>query len=129
MRVIFEGGADFASAIACGRTSANAGESRSGRKRLRFIGRRLRGALTPQAVPGVFLVPLRRPFEEASPRLQVRLPRFLVQRDSEPRSVRNLDVSAIDNGLLHSFHEVTPPRHIDAVILKGQEVLRGGCAM
>src|SRR5947199_10179562 len=126
MRVIFEGGADFASAIACGRTSANAGESRSGRKRLRFIGRRLRGALTPQAVPGVLLVPLRRRFEEASPRLQVRLHGFLVQRDSEPRSVRNLDISAIYNGRLHSFNQVTPQSHIDAVTLTRQEVLLGG---
>src|SRR5579863_54180 len=73
MRVILEGAADFAWASACGRALANAGESRSGRKPLRFIDQRLlRAAETLNSTDGRPGIGCGCSFEQASCSSQMR---------------------------------------------------------
>ena len=60
---------------------------------------------------------------------QVLLADLIVQRHSQPRSIRNLDVALLDHWLFRSIGQILPPGHIERVVLERQEVARCGRAV
>ena len=61
--------------------------------------------LTPQPVPGPFLVPLRRRLEISRPRSQMRPYHVLIERHAEPGPIRHFNPAMIHDRRLHSFFD------------------------
>ena len=62
-------------------------------------------------------------------RQQVLPHRVFIQSDAEARLAGYRDPPVVDDWLLDAFHEVVPPGYIERMVLKRQEIKRGGGAM
>ena len=86
--------------------------------------------LTPEAIPGTFVVPLRSRFEIAGTRRQMLTDYVLVEGYAKARTIRHLNEPALDNGSADSFlDQRRPPRHVERMVFESEEILRCRCAM
>jgi hypothetical protein len=86
--------------------------------------------LTPKAIPGALVVPLRSGFEIAGTWRQILTDYVLVEGYAKARTIRHLNEPALDNGLADSFLDKRrPPRHVERMVFESEEILRCRCAM
>src|ERR1700741_5688052 len=86
--------------------------------------------LAPEAIPRAFIVPLGSGIEIASAGSEVLAHHIFIESDAEARAIGNIDPAMIDNRCLDAFFdEGRPPGHIEGMIFKREEILRGGGAM
>src|SRR5215468_9907866 len=86
--------------------------------------------LTPEAIPGAFVVPLRSRFEIAGARRQMLTDYVFVEGYAKARTIRHLNEPALDNGLAESFlDQRRPPRHVERMVFESEEILCCRCAV
>src|ERR1700733_13783944 len=68
------------------------------------------------------LIPHRRRLKIPRTWLQMLLANLVIERNPQPRSIRNLDEPLLDDWLIESGDQILPPRHVERVILQREEV-------
>src|ERR1700761_1269239 len=80
-------------------------------------------------VPGLFLVPHGCRFKVSCAGLQMALHLIIIQRNSQPWRLGNLDVALVNDRLVDAGDQILPEWHVERMIFEREKIASRCCAM